>query len=103
MPPLADRTLPAPHQTAYCVLTLRAGQHAVEFFPISLREPLPTIPIPLRKTDEDVALNLQALIQQAYINGRYDDLDYSKPAIPPLETEDAAWAGELLRPILTRR
>ena len=103
MPPLADRMLPAQHQTAYCVLTLRAGQHAVEFFPISLREALPTIPIPLRKTDEDVALDLQAVLAQAYINGRYDDLDYSKPAIPPLENKDAAWAGKLLRPTLKRR
>ena len=103
LPPLSRNGLPPSHQTPYCVLTMRAGQRPLEYFPISLREALPTIPIPLRKTDEDVALDLQAVLQQAYINGRYDDLDYSKPAIPPMETEDAAWAGKMLRPTLKRR
>ena len=103
MPPLIDTVLPPAHQTAYCVLTMRAGHRPLEFFPISVREALPTIPIPLRKTDEDVALDLQAVLLQAYINGRYDDLDYSKPAIPPLESEEAAWAGKILRPTLKRR
>lgn len=97
MPPLFDMALSPAHQTAYCVLTMRAGQRPLEFFPMSLREPLPTIPIPLRKTDEDVTLDLQAVLQQAYINGRYDDTDYTIDPNPPLSDVDAAWADALLR------
>lgn len=63
----------------------------------SLREPLPTIEIPLRESDSPVPLNLQMLIDQCYENGRYDDLDYARDPVPPLDPEDAAWADALLR------
>ena len=62
-----------------------------------LAERLPVIPIPLRETDSDVTLDLQALIDQCYRNGRYDDLDYKAEPNPPLDPPDAAWADELLR------
>ncbi|MFM9966166.1 MAG: DUF4058 family protein [Planctomycetaceae bacterium] len=103
MPPLRLNELPPEHRTAYCVLTMRAGQRPLEFFPVSLRAPLPTIPIPLRKTDEDVALDLQAVLQQAYVNGRYDDLDYSMSAIPPLDPADADWTQTLLKAPKSKR
>lgn len=45
----------------------------------------------------DVPLDLQALIDQCYQNGRYDDLDYQAQPIPPLEAPDAEWTEELLR------
>jgi hypothetical protein len=68
-----------------------------EHFAMPLRERLPAIPIPLRETDPDVVLNIQALIEQAYTNGAYDDIDYARDPVPPLEGEDAAWANELLK------
>jgi hypothetical protein len=71
-------------------------QHRVELYPISLRSRLPVIPIPLRDKDKDVTLDLQPLIEQAYRNGRYDHTDYTRDCDPPLEWEDARWAGELL-------
>ena len=64
---------------------------------LKLRERLPIIPIPLRKTDPDVTLDLQPLLDQAYRNGRYDRTDYRKPCAPPLEGEDAQWAEQLLK------
>jgi hypothetical protein len=36
-------------------------------------------------------------VDQAYRNGAYDDLDYTKPPVPPTTGDDAAWAGELLK------
>jgi hypothetical protein len=67
-------------------------------FPITLRQPLPDIPIPLRRTDQPVDLPLQALFDAAYADGRYDQtIDYSRPLDPPLEAKDAAWAEQLLR------
>jgi hypothetical protein len=67
-----------------------------ELYRIALREPLPTIRVPLRETDPDVPLNLQTLMERCYTNGRYDDLDYRHDPDPPLESHDAAWASELL-------
>jgi len=48
-------------------------------------------------TDADVPLDLQALITQVYRQGRYDDIDYTVPPLPPLDPDDTAWADELLR------
>ena len=53
--------------------------------------------MPLRKGDADAPLDLQALVDQAYRNGRYDTLDYKADPDPPLRPDDAAWADELLR------
>jgi hypothetical protein len=62
-----------------------------------LQERLPTIPVPLRQKDQEVPLNLQALVEKTYQNGSYDDLDYQEDADPPLEGHDAEWADALLR------
>lgn len=69
----------------------------VELYPISLRDPLPALRIPLRPSDPDVALRLQPLFEQAYRNGRYGDTKYNRACAPPLEGADAAWADELLK------
>jgi len=68
-------------------------------YPISLRTPLPEIPIPLRPQDAPVPLALQPLIERAYVIGGHDDIDYAKPPKPPLEGDDAAWAESLLKGI----
>ena len=103
LPPLDAYGLPDSHQTPYCVLTMRARQEPLEYYRVSLRERLPKIPVPLRKTDKDVVLDLQALFDQSYANGRYDDIDYNREPIPPLEIEDAAWSDILLREKLLRK
>lgn len=71
---------------------------AVYLQPISLREPLPALRIPLREGEPPIELALQPLLDQAYQNGRYArTIDYKRPPEPPLESDDAAWADELLR------
>jgi hypothetical protein len=67
-----------------------------EVYPVPLRERLPIIRIPLRQTDDDARLDLQALIDQAYRKGRYDTINYRIAPEPPLEGADATWAQELL-------
>lgn len=95
LPP--ERT-PASHRTTYQVCVLRGRTpHKVEVYRAPLDRRLPTIRVPLRETDADVPLDLQALVDQCYRNGRYDDLDYRSPPVPPLEAPDAAWADEMLR------
>ena len=64
---------------------------------MSLRRPLPRIPIPLRQSDQAVLLELQPLIERVYAAGGHDDIDYTRPPVPPLAGEDVRWAEELLR------
>lgn len=74
-----------------------ASLGAVAYYPLPLRQRLPKIRIPLRPTDEDLIFDLQEPIDIAYREGRFADrIDYSKPPVPPLPAEDAAWAEELL-------
>lgn len=81
---------------AVCVLrATRKGEH--ELYPIRLRERLPSIRVPLRPSDPDAVVDLQALVNQCHERGRYHFLDYNLPLEPPLSAEDTAWAAQLLR------
>ncbi len=62
-----------------------------------IRERLPKIRIPLRPSDRDVVLDLQALIDQCYNNGRYDQTSCAIGLDPPLDAEDVAWAEGVLK------
>jgi hypothetical protein len=53
--------------------------------------------VPLRKKDKDITLEHQPLIDACYRNGVYDDIDYRRPPVPPLEPEEETWAEELLK------
>ena len=55
------------------------------------------IAIPLRPADRDALVDLQAVVDQCYRNGGYDDIDYADEPEPRLKTADAAWADALLR------
>lgn len=89
--------IPPSHRTTYQVCVTRLGEPPTyEVYRVPLREPLPTIRVPLRAVDPDVALNLQSLIDRCYHHGRYDDVDYTSVPHPPLAPEDAAWAEQLL-------
>lgn len=91
--------IPPSHRTTYQVCVCRGWQpRRAEIYPVPLRERLPIIKVPLRETDADVPLDLQALIDQCYRNGGYDDdLNYKVDPDPPLDPEDARWVDELLR------
>lgn len=80
------------HASIYC----GADPDRLEFYAMPLRQRLPRLPIPLRRSDARVVLDLQTIIATAYDRGRYDDIDYSKPLNPPLDLVDEQWARELL-------
>ncbi len=68
------------------------------FWPVSVRQALPIIGVPLRGKDADVPLDLNAVLRTAYENAAYDvSIDYRRDPVPPLRREDAAWATKLLR------
>jgi len=89
-----------PEQALYpyriCVLRADDSSHA-ESYATSLRKSLPTIDIPLRPTDQDVKLDLQKLIEQAWEDGDYRDLDYGRLAMPAVNRDDEEWIRKLIR------
>jgi hypothetical protein len=96
---LPRETLKTEAQTDLKIAILRGWMRdTCLFYPIRLDQQLPTIPIPLRKTDEPLSLDLQVLLDLCYARGHYANLiDYSKEPLPPLAREEQRWAHELLR------
>lgn len=89
-PSLETPLPPAP----YFVFLSRAGQRPrVEIWPLTLREPIPLLPVPLRQPDPDVAIDIGRALHEAYSDARYDlRIDYSQDPPPPaLASEDAVW------------
>jgi hypothetical protein len=99
---LPDRSLLKPCPPGrifhYASVTRPPRISRIEFYVLPLRQRLPAIRVPLRRTDPDAALDLQVLIDQCYERGRYSEvIDYKTPTDPPLPEEEAAWAAEILR------
>ena len=67
-----------------------------QVWPITLRQALPTLPIPLLPGDGDVSLDLQQALTAAYEGCAYGvGIDYSKPPEVLLaDDDDAAWARQ---------
>lgn len=90
--------VPASHRTPYRVCVWRASRPlSAELYRVPLREPLPAVRVPLRESDGDAVLELQPLLNRAYQNGDYDDTNYDLDPVPPLSSDDAAWAVQILR------
>ena len=67
----------------------------------TLRDPLPSIPIPLCPPDADVSIELQELVGRVYDLGRYDRTlrhDEPLPQALPLQPNDQAWAEAIGHP-----
>ncbi len=93
-----SRLIPRDYRTP-CRVCVRRGwrPRRVELYRAPLEKRLPTIQIPLRETDQDVPLDLEALMELCYRNGRYDRTDYTLDPDPPFDPATAAWANELLK------
>jgi hypothetical protein len=85
-------------RTLYMACVRRAGRPGkAEVYSMPLWQRLPAIKIPLRPTDADVPLDLQALVEQCYRNGGYEGtLDYAADPDPPLVGAEKEWAEEWL-------
>ena len=74
-----------------------ASRSRFELYPVKLAQRLPRVAIPLAVGDAEVALDLQAAIEEVYEQGRYARrLRYDAPCDPPLPTDQQAWASRLL-------
>jgi len=99
-PPVDSPRQPASY---YIIVSLAADYPRAGIWSLGIREPLPTIPVPLGAGIEPVKLVLQPCLDRAYDEARFDeDIDYRQPPSPALVEPDATWARDLLarrRPI----
>jgi hypothetical protein len=93
--PVAHRRLP---EVPYLIALTRAHTGKTDIWPLTLRDPLPTLPLPLRPPDDDVTLNLATALAAVYDEAAYDlSIDYRQDPPPPtLPEADGAWMRELL-------
>ncbi len=84
---------------SYYALLKRGGAHDLFAWPCGVRDPLPTIAVPLVPPFDDVALDLQLALDELFARYRYAELlDYSvPPPPPPFELADAHWVAEQVR------
>lgn len=85
--------------TLYTICVLRAARaERLEVYHWGLRDRIPAFRVPLRAEDEDVALDLQPLVDRAYELGYYwQDNPQTARLHPRLSEEEAAFAEERLR------
>lgn len=86
-------------QSDYRVLVSRGHERPrARLHAFSLRDPIPTVPVPLLPEDDEPALDLNRVLHELYARARFDlRLDYTAAPEPPLDEEDAGWAAALLR------
>jgi hypothetical protein len=67
-------------------------------WPLRVRDPLPTIPIPLRAGEPEPTVDLKAILDRVYDGAGYELFLYEFAPEPPLSTADAVWAALILQP-----
>ena len=89
--PLED---PLPRCDYVALVRDAANRLEGDAWPISVRQVLPILPVPLLPPDKPVPLNLGQALRTAYERARYDlRIDYRRPPVPPLSPADAEWAA----------
>ena len=84
------RPLPPAH--AYAIVSRAEQRPDAQVYGWTLRDPLPTIPIPLENPDPDIPLRLAPAFAQTYQEGRYGKLiRYDQPIAFPLSDQNQAW------------
>lgn len=88
---------PLPNSPYYLMVARRTHAPDCRVWKAHYRKPLPIIPVPLEAPDADIPIDLQSMIAAIYEASRYArDIDYTKPAKPPLPDEDQAWLQQQL-------
>ncbi|MEM9701720.1 MAG: DUF4058 family protein [Planctomycetota bacterium] len=90
-PPIED--VPERFREPYRLVATSAHEWPRSTFSrVKLRESLPPVSVPLRPGERQVTLDLQPLVDQVWLGGRYGGRYDSEP--PPFPAEDAAWIAE---------
>jgi hypothetical protein len=79
----------------YYAIVARGAKHPLaEVYRWTVRDPLPSLPIPLREPDPDIRIDLAALVTRVYDLGRYARTlrrDSPLPETAPLDPDDRSW------------
>jgi hypothetical protein len=88
---------PLPPADYYAIISRSYKRPMAEVYAWTIRQPLPTIPIPLKRGEPDVMLDLQAVFTTVYDRAGYDyRLPYDREPEVPLKPEDAEWAKQII-------
>jgi hypothetical protein len=82
-----------------CFALIRRGwrRARASVYAWTLRDPLPTIPIPLSRDDNDLPVDLQALVAGVYDRAGYDmTLDYSVELTAKLDEDTTLWLRDVV-------
>ncbi|MEC4817543.1 MAG: DUF4058 family protein [Scytonema sp. PMC 1069.18] len=88
--------------TDYRIVVSRSEQRPkADLYGFNLPEPIPTFPLPLLLEDEELSVDLQAIVDGVCERAGYNErIDYSQSVPPPkLSQANQQWVEELLAPI----
>jgi hypothetical protein len=89
---------PLPPADYFIFLSRAERRPLTEIWPLTVRDPLPVVPVPLLPGDDDAPLDLQHAFTAAYDLLGYDlAVDYTHSPEIPLTAEDQAWMEALLQ------
>lgn len=88
-----------PECTYYVMVAAVHARPSAGFWPVMLREPLPTTSIPLLPGDTALTVDWQGLLHQVYDEGRFRSFIYGNEPQPPLSPVDTAWASQFVSSI----
>jgi hypothetical protein len=82
----------------YRIVISRASQRPkADIYLFTVRDPIPSIPVPLHPNEEEPRLPLNQLLHTLYDQAIYNlAINYHQPPQPPLNNADAAWATRLI-------
>jgi hypothetical protein len=83
----------------FTILVARARKYDLcQVWPVYFQIPSPSVHVPLAKSDPDILLNIQPMIDSIYGRSRYGrSIDYTKPLNPRLGDAENAWLEKQLR------
>ncbi|MCI0637800.1 MAG: DUF4058 family protein, partial [Gemmataceae bacterium] len=85
---------PLPAGDYYAFISRVENRPNCEVYHWTVRDPLPTIPVPLRAPDADIHVDLAKVFRATYRRGRYArSLAYSAPPSAPLGNDNVRWAA----------
>ncbi|NJP11506.1 MAG: DUF4058 family protein [Leptolyngbyaceae cyanobacterium RU_5_1] len=85
-------------RSLYRILSSRSEDRPkAQLYAFGLQQPIPAVPIPLRKGKPEPVLELQPLLHRVYDKARFElAIDYQHPLSPKLSNDDWAWLQSLL-------
>jgi hypothetical protein len=83
----------------YRILVSRGDRRpTATLYAFSMRQPIPTFPLPLQPEDQEPLVDIGRLLHDLYGRASYDlRVDYTSDPDPPLRATTAAWVDQLLR------